>query len=205
MPSKRADSSCMKSIFTTIVAALALTTLACAETDAKKAPENGKSADTVIMSTSEGEITIKLNPEKAPITVKNFLSYIDQKFYDNTIFHRIIPGFMIQGGGFTIKDGKQVKKTTQPPIKNESANGLLNKKGTLSMARTNVWNSATSQFFINVNHNRSLDNKYAVFAEITKGYEVAEKIVSQPRERMSSGEMSKPKKPTIIYWVRRAE
>lgn len=195
----------MKSIFTTVIAAVSLATIACADTETKKAPENGKSVDTVIMSTSEGEITIKLNPEKAPITVKNFLSYVDAKFYDNTIFHRIMPGFMIQGGGFEIVNGKQVKKSTNPPIKNESSNGLLNEKGTLSMARTAVWDSATSQFFINVNHNRGLDNQYAVFAKITKGYKVAEKIVSQPREHMASGELSKPKKPAVIHWVRRAE
>lgn len=150
-------------------------------------------------------MTIKLDPEKAPITVKNFLSYVDQKFYDGTIFHRTIPGFMIQGGGYELKDGKQVKKSTDAPIKNESSNGLLNKTATLSMARTAVWDSATSQFFINVNHNRSLDAQYAVFAKITEGYEVAEKIVNLPRERSSTGEMSKPKKPAKILWVRRAK
>ncbi len=109
----------------------------------------------VALETSLGKIVIELDPAKAPKTVENFLGYVKSGFYDGTIFHRVIPGFMIQGGGFTA-DMKQ--KTTQAPIPNEADNGLKNKRGTLSMARTNDPMSATSQFFVNVNDNRSLDS-----------------------------------------------
>ena len=140
----------------------------------------------VELDTTLGKIVIELDPEKAPKTVANFLAYVKSGHYDGTIFHRVIPGFMIQGGGFT-PDMKQ--KSTQPPIPNEADNGLKNKRGTLSMARTNDPMSATSQFFINVNDNRSLDHTgksaggwgYAVFAKVVEGMDVADKIVSVPR------------------------
>jgi len=114
-------------------------------------------ADTpkVIFSTTLGNFMIELYPGKAPITVKNFLAYVNAGFFDNTIFHRVIPGFMIQGGGFT---EQMQKKPTQPPIKNEAKNGLKNKRGTLSMARTGVVDSATAQFFINLKDNVFLDH-----------------------------------------------
>src|SRR5690242_19299347 len=105
------------------------------------------------METSMGTIKIELFDDKAPITVKNFLSYVDDKFYDGTIFHRVIPKFMIQGGGFTAKDHKE--KETKDPIKNES--GLPNDRGTIAMARTPDPNSATAQFFINVENNKGLN------------------------------------------------
>ena len=138
------------------------------------------SKNTVIFLTNKGNIKLKLYPEKAPITVKNFLSYIDSGFYNNTIFHRIIPGFVIQGGGFS---KEMDRKKTLPPIKNEADNGLKNLRGTLSMARTNVVNSATSQFFINLKDNDSLDHGsrdfgYAVFAEVIEGMEIVDKIAS---------------------------
>ena len=151
------------------------------------APAPTKSANPrVELDTTLGKIVLELDPEKAPKTVENFLGYVKSGFYDGTIFHRVIPGFMIQGGGFTA-DMKQ--KTTQPPIPNEADNGLKNKRGTLSMARTNDPMSATSQFFINVNDNRSLDHTgksaggwgYAVFAKVVEGMDVADKIVSVPR------------------------
>lgn len=134
----------------------------------------------VVLSTSIGDITIELNSEKAPITVKNFLSYVDAGFYDGTIFHRVIPDFMIQGGGFT-KDMKQ--KATRPPIKNEADNGLRNSRGTVTMARTSDVNSATSQFFINLKDNIFLDHMvrdfgYAVFGKVIKGMEVVDKIAA---------------------------
>ena len=140
----------------------------------------------VALETSLGKIVIELDPAKAPKTVENFLGYVKSGFYDGTIFHRVIPGFMIQGGGFTA-DMKQ--KTTQAPIPNEADNGLKNKRGTLSMARTNDPMSATSQFFVNVNDNRSLDYTaktaggwgYAVFAKVVEGMEVADKIVNVKR------------------------
>ena len=140
----------------------------------------------VELDTTLGKIVIELDPAKAPKTVENFLGYVKSGYYDGTIFHRVIPGFMIQGGGFT---PEMKQKATQPPIPNEADNGLKNKRGTLSMARTNDPGSATSQFFINVNDNRSLDHTaktaggwgYAVFAKVVEGMEVADKIVNVPR------------------------
>lgn len=131
------------------------------------------------IKTSKGTIEIKLDEEHAPDSSKNFAKYVEDKFYDGTIFHRVIETFMIQGGGFTA-DMKQ--KTTRPPINNEAKNKIKNKRGTLAMARTNDINSATSQFFINVVDNAFLDyendNKfgYAVFAEVTKGMDIVDKI-----------------------------
>ena len=138
------------------------------------------SENTVILLTNKGNIKLKLYPEKAPITVKNFLYYIDSGFYNNTIFHRIIPGFVIQGGGFS---KEMDRKKTLPPIKNEADNGQKNLRGTLSMARTNIVNSATSQFFINLKDNDSLDHGsrdfgYAVFAKVIEGMDIVDKIAS---------------------------
>lgn len=132
----------------------------------------------VIFSTSQGDITIELFSEEAPVTVKNFLDYVDAKFYDGTIFHRVIPGFMIQGGGFT-DDMNQ--KPTRAPIENEADNGVKNARGTLSMARTSDVNSATSQFFINLKDNAFLDHGtrdfgYAVFGRVTEGMDIVDKI-----------------------------
>ena len=135
----------------------------------------------VLIDTSFGEITIELDALNAPITVKNFLQYVKSKHYDKTIFHRVIDGFMIQGGGFS-SEGDE--KNTKPPIKNEGKNGLTNKKGTIAMARTQVADSATSQFFINTADNsRGLDaggangpDGYAVFGKVIEGIEVVDKI-----------------------------
>jgi cyclophilin family peptidyl-prolyl cis-trans isomerase len=133
----------------------------------------------VAIETSMGTIKVELFEDKAPITVKNFLDYVDSKHYDGTIFHRVIDGFMIQGGGF--EPGLK-QKPTKPPIKNEANNGLANTKYTLAMARTNVVDSATSQFFINVKDNDFLDHKgpasfgYCVFGKVVEGTEVVDKI-----------------------------
>ncbi len=135
----------------------------------------------VEMKTSMGTIQIELNEEKAPLTVKNFLTYVDEKFYDGTIFHRVIRNFMIQGGGF---DKSEHQKRPHDPIKNEAANGLKNRKGSIAMARTNVVDSATSQFFINLVDNDFLNHKgtspqhygYAVFGQVVAGMDVVEKI-----------------------------
>ena len=133
----------------------------------------------VKLTTSQGPIVIELDQAKAPLSTENFLKYVDAGHYDGTIFHRVIDGFMIQGGGFT-KDMRQ--KPTQPPIKNESTNGLKNQNYTLAMARTNVRDSATSQFFINVKDNDFLDYAgeanpgYAVFGKVVEGKEVVDKI-----------------------------
>jgi peptidyl-prolyl cis-trans isomerase A (cyclophilin A) len=133
----------------------------------------------IVIETSMGKIEAELDGEKAPITVKNFVSYIKKKHYDGTIFHRVIPGFMIQGGGMT---PDMEEKPTDAPIKNEHSNGLKNLRGTLSMARTSDPDSATSQFFLSVNDNASLDqgDGYAVFGKVTKGMDVADKIVAVP-------------------------
>ena len=137
----------------------------------------------VKMQTTLGEMTIELDVEAAPITVKNFLEYVENKFYDGTIFHRIIPKFMIQGGGMT----KAMKeKPNNAPIINEASNGLKNKRGTLAMARTSDPNSATSQFFINHKDNAFLDYTgpqpdrigYAVFGKVTEGLDVLDKIAA---------------------------
>tara|TARA_B100000965_G_scaffold312874_1_gene272732 strand:+ start:837 stop:1472 length:636 start_codon:yes stop_codon:yes gene_type:complete len=143
-------------------------------------------APSVILETNHGSITIELNEKKAPLTVKNFIGYVEKKFYDNTIFHRIIDGFMIQGGGFSNEDPPAQKKP-EKPIKNEGkSSGLSNVRGSIAMARTSDPNSATSQFFINVGDNSaSLDaggangpDGYAVFGKVTKGMNVVDKIKS---------------------------
>ncbi len=134
---------------------------------------------TVLMQTTQGNITLELDRANAPITVENFISYVEDDFYSGTVFHRVIDGFMIQGGGFT---EDQVQKETKTPIMLESYNGLSNTRGTIAMARTNVPNSATSQFFINVVDNTFLDFQsasqpgYAVFGEVTQGMEVVDQI-----------------------------
>jgi len=136
-------------------------------------PEN------IIIETSKGNIALTLDSEKAPITVKNFLSYVDEKFYDGTIFHRVIDGFMIQGGGF--KPGMKEKQSGEP-IENEATNGLANERYTIAMARTNDPHSATAQFFINVKDNDFLDYAgpahwgYCVFGRVTEGTEVVDEI-----------------------------
>ena len=130
--------------------------------------------------TSLGDFTIEMFEKEAPESVANFTRYIDEGFFDGTIFHRIVPGFVIQGGGFT---EDMTQKKTKPPVKNEADNGLKNKRGTLSMARTNDINSATSQFFVNLKDNDFLDHSrgnfgYAVFAKVTDGMDVVDKIAA---------------------------
>lgn len=137
----------------------------------------------VLMKTSMGEITIELNEEKAPVTVKNFLAYVNEGFFDKTVFHRVIPGFMVQGGGFALKDdGVIEQKETKEPIQNEAKNGLKNARGTIAMARTGDPHSATAQFFINHADNSNLDFPsfdgwgYAVFGQVVGGLDVVDKI-----------------------------
>ncbi|ABK42875.1 peptidyl-prolyl cis-trans isomerase, cyclophilin type [Magnetococcus marinus MC-1] len=144
----------------------------------------GKGANPVIvkLSTSMGDIKLQLDAEKAPISTENFLSYVKKGHYDGTIFHRVIPGFMVQGGGM---DANMKEKSTDAPIKNEADNGLVNKRGSVAMARTQVVDSATSQFFINVNNNDFLnhggrDFGYAVFGEVIEGMDVVDQITAQP-------------------------
>jgi len=159
-------------------------------------------APVVVMETSLGTIKIELNEEKAPISVKNFLSYVDDKFYDNTIFHRVIDGFMIQGGGF---EPGMKQKTTRDPIKNESGNGLSNVRGSIAMARTANPDSATAQFYINVADNsRSLDPpRYCVFGKVTEGMEIVDKIkVVKTATKAGHGDV--PVQEVVIKSVRRA-
>ena len=143
-------------------------------------PETQESKNPVVtMSTSMGDIRIELDADKAPITTRNFLDYVKEGFYDGLIFHRVIPGFMIQGGGF---DPQMKQKGGKSPIKNEATNGLKNKNGSIAMARTNVVDSATAQFFVNLVDNNFLDHTgpanygYAVFGKVTAGMDVIDKI-----------------------------
>jgi peptidyl-prolyl cis-trans isomerase B (cyclophilin B) len=148
---------------------------------AEPAMEPAKDTTMVIINTSLGEIHVKLAADKAPLTVANFLAYVDDGFYNGTIFHRVIDGFMIQGGGF---EPNMRQKPTRAPVKNEAANGLHNKRGTIAMARTPVVDSATAQFFINVKDNGFLDFRspdpqgfgYCVFGEVVAGMDVVDKI-----------------------------
>jgi cyclophilin family peptidyl-prolyl cis-trans isomerase len=134
----------------------------------------------VRFETSLGTFTIELYQKEAPISVENFLRYVDDKHFDGTIFHRVIPGFVIQGGGLT---SDMAQKKTRQPIRNEATNGMKNERGSLSMARTNDVNSATSQFFVNLKDNEFLDHKpgsygYAVFGRVTEGMDVVDKIAA---------------------------
>ena len=141
----------------------------------------------VVISTSLGDIKVELYADKAPGTVQNFLDYVRAGYYDGTIFHRVIPGFMIQGGGMT-SDMSDKRDGQRPPIKNESSNGLKNETGTLAMARTNAPDSATSQFFINAKDNTFLDHHdetqqgfgYAVFGKVIEGMNVVDSIARAP-------------------------
>jgi len=154
----------------------------------------------VKLDTSMGNIVIELNEQAAPVTVKNFLGYVEAGFYDGTIFHRVIPGFMIQGGGFT---KQMAEKDTRAPIINEAKNGLSNEKGTIAMARTSDPDSATAQFFINHRDNDFLDyiddNKagYAVFGKVTEGMDVVDAIASV-ETTTRNGMDDVPVEPVII-------
>jgi peptidyl-prolyl cis-trans isomerase A (cyclophilin A) len=154
--------------------------------------------------TTLGDFTIEFFEKEAPESVANFVRYIDEEFFEGTIFHRIVPGFVIQGGGFT-EDMSQ--KRTKPPVKNEADNGLKNSRGTLSMARTNDINSATSQFFVNLKDNDFLDHSrgnfgYAVFARVTQGMDVVDKIAAVATGRRR-GFDDVPVEPVIMKSVRR--
>jgi cyclophilin family peptidyl-prolyl cis-trans isomerase len=152
---------------------------------AQDAPKASGGKPVVRLTTSLGDIRIQLDPDKAPVSAENFLRYVSDGFYDGTVFHRVIPGFMVQGGGFT-PDLQQ--KPTRTPIKNEAGNGLTNERGTVAMARTNVVDSATAQFFINVVDNDFLNHTsqdprgfgYAVFGRVIEGMDVVDEIVKAP-------------------------
>jgi len=165
------------------------------------------SAVTVVMETTMGNISLEINTDQAPITSENFLTYVDEGFFDGTIFHRVIPNFMIQGGGFTPDMGS---KSTRPPIGNEAANGLVNDRGTIAMARTSDPDSATAQFFINVRDNANLNYAsdaqpgYAVFGKVTEGMDVADAIVAV-KTTSQQGHDDVPAEPILMTTARRAE
>lgn len=176
---------------------LFIASICCCFADSPK-PQTSK----VLLKTNQGDVTIQLYPEKAPKTVDNFLQYVRDGFYKNTIFHRVIPDFMIQGGGF---EANLKQKETRSPIKNEANNGLSNKRGTIAMARTGVVDSATAQFFINVKDNTFLDHRaptpadygYAVFGEVVDGMDVVDKIRNVNTETRDIYH-NVPKEPIII-------
>ncbi len=161
----------------------------------------------VLMETNLGNITLELNSTAAPKSVENFLSYVDSGFFNNSIFHRVIQTFMIQGGGFT---PDMQKKSTRAPIANEAYNGLKNKKGSIAMARTNAPHSATSQFFINTVDNAFLDYKgksprgwgYCVFGQVIKGMDVVDAIAAQPTAPQGMHQ-NLPKKTVVIVKMSR--
>ena len=170
---------------------------------------NAEKNPQVLMETSMGSIKIELFKEKAPITVRNFLSYVNEGFFDGLIFHRVISNFMIQGGGM---DADMQPKKTKFAIKNEAANGLSNKRGTLAMARTSVVDSATAQFFINVADNAFLDHRgktpdlfgYAVFGQVVDGMDVVDAI-RQVKTGSKGGHSDVPLEPVFIKSVKLAE
>lgn len=150
----------------------------------------------VLLNTNAGDIVLELYPEDSPLSVDNFLEYVDSHFYDGTIFHRIVPGFVVQGGGMNFDN---TRKETRAPIANESNNGLSNERGTLSMARTNHPHSATSQFYINLQDNPSLDAQgnrpgYAVFGKVVSGMSVVDDMAKQHRDE-----------PTKMFQIVKAE
>lgn len=159
----------------------------------------------VLMETSMGNIKIELFVDKAPLSVKNFLDYANSGFYSGTIFHRVIPGFMIQGGGY---NAERNKKPNNAPIKNEAGNGLKNDRGTIAMARTSVPDSATSEFFINVVNNNGLNRPnpdgvgYAVFGKVLEGMDVVDKIVNVKQVHLNMVFQNYPETPIVIKAVK---
>jgi cyclophilin family peptidyl-prolyl cis-trans isomerase len=188
-------------LFLSLVSLMAALSLSACNASAPKGTQ-------VEIDTNYGKIQVILFDDKAPQTVKNFLSYVDSGFYEGTVFHRVIPNFMIQGGGF---DLSLQQKTTAAPIQNEADNGLKNLTGTLAMARTGDPHSATSQFFINVKHNDFLDFRekhsgqswgYAVFGQVTKGLDVVMHISKVETDRVR-GMSDVPKSAVLIKSIKR--
>ena len=166
-------------------------------------PAAAVASPVVVLETSLGDVTIELKRDKAPITVDNCLKYVNAKHYDGTIFHRVIPEFMIQGGGM---DASMTEKPSRSPIRNEAKNGLRNLRGTVAMARTAAPDSATAQFFINVKNNAPLDYGiggagYAVFGEVTSGMDVVDRIVAV-RTGNKGGHQNVPIEPVLIKSAR---
>jgi peptidyl-prolyl cis-trans isomerase A (cyclophilin A) len=188
----------MKRIIFTLLLATALASTVFA---AEKNP-------TAIIETSMGNVKVELFADKAPLSVKNFLEYANSGYYKDTVFHRVIPGFMAQGGGLTA--ALQPKPGDRPAIKNEAGNGLKNDRGTLAMARTGMVDSATSQFFINVVNNDFLNHRdetqggfgYAVFGKVIEGMDVVDKMVAAPQKRQNAVFQNVPETPIVIKSVK---
>jgi len=199
--------ACVACAFAALAIALALFTSSAVRAATAAVPDEaqaGAAGAVVVVKTSLGEIRIELDKGKAPASVENFLGYVGQKHYDGTVFHRVIDGFMIQGGGFT---ADMVKKPTGPPVKNEAQNGLRNVRGSIAMARTADPNSATCQFFINVADNPGLDypkpdgHGYTVFGRVTAGMDVVDKIKAVATGE-KGGMRDVPVTPVVIESVR---
>ena len=166
-------------------------------------------ADKVVFETNLGSFTIELDADKAPKTVKNILDYVDAKHYEGTVFHRVIPGFMAQGGGY---DESYEKKAVKAPVENEADNGLKNLRGTVAMARTSDPNSATAQFFVNVVDNAFLDHTgknpsgwgYCVFGKVTDGMDVVDKMIAIPTGSKGPFAKDAPDQPIVIKSAKRA-
>ena len=168
------------------------------------AQDVSKGNPTIVIKTNKGVIEAALFKDKAPISVENFIKYVEAKHYDGTVFHRVINGFMIQGGGF---EKNLSQKPTRAPIKNEAANGLKNENGTLAMARTSVVDSATSQFFINLKNNAMLDHGsrdfgYAVFGKVTQGMAVVDAIANVPTGPKGPFPSDCPRDAVVIESIR---
>lgn len=196
----------------TLLAASSLMHLGCANTQTLTTPttkEEIPMSVNIIIETSLGTLKAELFQEQAPITVANFLAYVDSDYFNGTIFHRVIPNFMVQGGGFT---PEMNQKPTKGMIKNEAANGLKNDRGTLTMARTQVVDSATSQFFINHKSNDFLNYRdaspqgfgYCVFGKVTEGLDVLDKIAAVPTHNHPAGHGDVPNQPVTIISITRA-
>ncbi len=193
-----------------IAVALALTLSACTGSTTENTEPAPVEAGppVVILKTSAGVIELELFEDKAPESVKNFLQYVDDGFYDGTMFHRVIPDFMVQGGGYT---SDRTRKETRPPIKNEADNGLKNENGTIAMARTSAPDSATAQFFINVKNNTFLDHTaptregygYAVFGKVIAGMDVVESIENTPTKNGGGAFANLPESEVLIESAKR--
>jgi peptidyl-prolyl cis-trans isomerase B (cyclophilin B) len=195
---------------TLVTALIALTqpALAAAEGGQAGAVSGSAANPQVLIKTSAGDITVDLDPNKAPETVKNFLTYVDEGYYAGTQFHRVIKDFMIQGGGYT---ADFTEKPTHAPIQNEAENGVKNERGTIAMARTGYPHSATAQFFINQADNAFLNHQartakrwgYTVFGHVVNGMDVVDKIAAEPTGTGAKGLTDVPKTPVMIESITR--
>lgn len=193
----------MRLLATGLCTLLTISSLSLATAAPKQSKKMSDASTQVKFETTLGNFTVKLNKEKAPVTVENFISYVKDGHYDGTTFHRVIPGFMAQGGGYTV-EFKQ--KTTKAPIKIEANNGLKNNRGTIAMARTSDPNSATSQFFINYKNNDFLNHSsptpqgwgYTVFGEVVDGMDVIDEMAKVPTGAGGPMPSDVPKTPIVI-------